>query len=51
MEHKSETPLEKRNRLYAIAGSLSSLSIALIVLGCSLPCCVILIGALLTNNP
>jgi hypothetical protein len=44
-----ETPLEKRNRLYTYAQSLSGISIALIVLGCTLPCCVILIGTWLSN--
>ena len=51
MNDRPETPLEKRNKAYAWAKSLSSISILLIVLGCTLPCCVILIGALFTNNP
>ena len=49
MENRPETPLEKRNRIYTYVQSLSSISIALIILGCTLPCCVILIGAWLSN--
>ena len=46
-----QDPLAQRNKMYAWAKSLSSISIVLIVLGCTLPCCVILVGALFTNNP
>lgn len=42
-------PLEQRNRIYAWASSLGAIGYVLIILGCTLPCCVILIGAWLTN--
>lgn len=52
MNNNFQDPFQQRNRLYAWASSLSGISIALIVLGCTLPCCVILIGAWLTGgNP
>ena len=47
---KAQNKMQSALRLRQFAGALGSISWFLIILGCLLPCIVILVGALLTQN-